>query len=82
MLAARERIQAGIGGDPVKPRAKRSALEILEAPPCAQISFLHEVLGVVQRTKHAVTVQLDLAAQWFGEPFKRPLSTLGRRLLT
>ena len=82
MLAARERIQGGIGGDPVEPRAKRSALETLEAAPCAQISLLHEVLGVVQRTKHAVAVQFDFAAERFRKPLERFLRTLRGLSLT
>lgn len=82
MLAAGECIQAGVGGDPVEPGAKRSSLERVEAAPGAQIGFLHEVLGVVQGAKHAITMQFDLAAERLGEPFKPLLCGLRPLLLT
>jgi len=82
VLTAGECIEAGIGGDPVEPGAKRSSLESVEAAPGAQISFLHEVLGIVQGAKHAITMQFDLAAERFGKPFKHLSCGLRRLLLS
>jgi hypothetical protein len=76
VLAAFKRIEAGVGGDAVKPGAKRSALigaagiEAREGAPGTQIGFLHGVFGFVQGAHHAVTMQFDFAAERFGEPFK------------
>jgi hypothetical protein len=81
VLAAGERIEAGVGGDPVEPCAKRSTLEAVEAAPGAQIGLLHQVLGFVQGAKHAVTMQFEFAAERFGEPFKRLVCTLRGLLL-
>jgi len=73
MLAAFERIQACVGSDFVKPGAHRSSVETRKAAPCAQIGFLHQIFGFVQRAKHPIAMQPDLAAEWFGEPFELPV---------
>jgi hypothetical protein len=70
MLATGERVQAGVRGDAVEPRTKVPAVESIEATPRAQIGLLHEILGIVQGAKHAVTMQFDFAPEWFGEPFE------------
>ena len=71
VLAAGERIKAGVRSDPVEPCAKRSVpLEAVEVAPGAQIGLLHGVLGFVQGAKHAVAMQFEFAAELFGEPFK------------
>jgi len=76
VLAAGEGIEAGIRGDLVQPRAKRSAfLEAAEATPGAQIGLLHEIFGFVHRTKHAVTMQFEFAAEGLGEPLKHLVCT-------
>ena len=44
----RDRVQAGIGGDPVEPGAKRTAtLELLQPAPCPQEGVLQRVVCVV-----------------------------------
>ncbi len=74
MLAACERIEAGVGGNPVEPCAKRAAsVEAAEAAPGAQIGLLHGILGFVQGAKHAVAMHFELAAEGFGHLFKRPV---------
>src|SRR5678815_5844408 len=40
-LAACDCVEAGVGGDLVEPRAHRSAVELVEAAPRAQIALLH-----------------------------------------
>ena len=73
-LARRQRIEAGVGRNPVKPRAERAPLPSVEGPPCTHVSVLHRVLRVVQRTEHAVAVDLDLAPQRRGERFELGLA--------
>jgi hypothetical protein len=76
VLAAFERIEAGVGGDLVEPGAKRSALigaaalEARKAAPGTQIGLLHKVVGFVKRTQHPVTVQFDFPAERFGQPLE------------
>jgi hypothetical protein len=55
-------------------------LETIEAAASAQIGLPHEVLGFVQGTKHAVTMQFEFAAIWFGKLCKR-LAWTRRRLV-
>src|SRR5580700_10085941 len=87
MFAAGERVQARVGRNAVEPGAKRSApveaveLEAVEAPPRAQIGLLNGVLGFVQGAKHAVTMQVELAAERFGEQFRRLARSLQGWLL-
>lgn len=73
MLAAFEGIEASVGGDAVKPGAKRSALivaaglEARETAPGTQPDFLHGVFSFVQGAQHAVAMQCDFAAEGFGK---------------
>jgi hypothetical protein len=68
---AGERIEAGVGGNPIKPCAKRSLLEAIEAAPGAQECLLRYVLGLVQGAEHAIAMQFDVAAVRFSAPFER-----------
>jgi hypothetical protein len=55
-------VQAPVGGDPIKPRAERSAsLESSDALPCGQQRFLHRVLRVLEGPEYAVAVHQQLA---------------------
>jgi hypothetical protein len=57
-----ERVEAGVGRDPVEPGPKRRApLEAFAVAPRAQVSLLEQVLGVLERAEHAVAVHLELA---------------------
>ena len=61
-LAAVQRGEAGVGGDPVEPGAQRGpALEAVVGAPGAQVGLLHQVLGVVHRAEHPVAVRQQLA---------------------
>src|ERR1700676_2625661 len=59
VLAAFERVEAGVGGDTVKPGSKRSALigtgslEARETAPGTQIGLLHGIFGFLERAEHA-----------------------------
>ena len=69
-----ECVEAGVGGDPVQPGAQgRPALELLEVPPRPQEGLLDEVLGLVDRTEHAVAVHPQLAAVALDEARERRL---------
>ena len=58
-----DRIQAGVRGDRVEPRAQRAAaLELAERAPGAQQRVLERVLGVVHRPEHPVAVRVQLPA--------------------
>jgi hypothetical protein len=57
-----DRIEAGVGGDPVEPGPqRRAALEPGEVAPGAQERLLHQVLGVLDRAEHPVAVHPQLA---------------------
>ena len=63
-LAALQRRQAGVGGDPVQPGPhRRLALESVVRPPGAQVGLLNQVLGVVQGPGHPVAVRQQLAPE-------------------
>ncbi len=58
-----ERVQAGVGRDPVQPRAQRRAARVgLARAPRAQERLLREVLGLLEGAEHPVAVDLQLAA--------------------
>ena len=60
---ARDRVEAGVGGDLVEPGANRAAaLELRQAAPGPQLRLLERVLGVVDRAEHAVAVRVQLAS--------------------
>src|SRR6516165_11706630 len=60
-LAVAERVQAAIGGDPVQPGPERGALlEAGQPVPCRQQRLLQYFLGVVERPKDSVAVQMQL----------------------
>jgi hypothetical protein len=63
-------VEARVRGDPVQPRAERPpplAAEPRPRPPGARERFLREVLGVLERSHHAIAVRLQLAAVAFEE---------------
>jgi len=63
-----QRVQAGVGGDPVQPRARaRALLERLAPPPRAQEHLLDVLLGQVHRAEHPVAVHQQLPAVPPGE---------------
>ena len=69
--SARDRVQAGVGCDPVEPRARcASAFEPVQAAPGAQQRVLKRVLGIVQRAEHPVAVGLKGRAVGFDEPLE------------
>jgi hypothetical protein len=77
-LATLEQVQACIGSDTMQPRTKRCALvEGLEAAPGLQRCLLDCVLGIVERTKHAVAEDENLARLRLDQPAKRILVTQG-----
>jgi hypothetical protein len=58
-----ERVEAGVGGDPVQPRAhRRACLERRARSPRAQHRLLDDVLGLLERAEHPVAVDVKLAA--------------------
>ena len=76
-----QRVQAGVGGDPVQPGARaRSAREAFPAAPGAQEHFLDVILGLVEGPEHPVAVHVQLAPVPGGpgrrsrpRPFRAPL---------
>src|SRR4030095_456713 len=76
--------------DAIQPGAdRRPLLEAGEAEPGRQQSLLHRVLGVLQRTEHAVAVQLQLAPVGLDQRRKRlsvalprPMEQIRRHLAT
>jgi hypothetical protein len=57
-----QRGQAGVGGDAVQPGAHgRLSLEAVVCLPGAQQGFLHQVLGIVQRSRHPIAVREQFA---------------------
>ena len=68
LRAAGDRVQAGVGRDPVQPRARRAAaLEAVEPAPRTQQRVLQRVLGVLDGAEHPVAVRLQLAAMRLDE---------------
>src|SRR5688500_10823441 len=78
--AAFEVGEADVGGDAVEPGAdRRPALEGVVRLPGAQERLLHEVLGLVGRSGHAVAVGEQLPAVGVGHRLEvRRLLALGR----
>src|SRR5262249_43460163 len=77
MLSAREHVEAHVRGDPVEPPAKRTvSVETFEATPGAQVGFLHCVVSLMKRGKHAIAVHLEFAPAWLRKQFKRPTRAL------
>jgi hypothetical protein len=69
-----EEVQAGVGGDPIEPRAKRRAtLEALALAPGAQEGLLHQVLRILERAEHAVAMHLQFAPVALDQRAKRRL---------
>jgi hypothetical protein len=57
-----QRVQAGVGGDPVQPGPNaRLALEALPCAPGPQQDLLHVVFGLVEGPEHPVAVHVQLA---------------------
>jgi hypothetical protein len=70
----RDRVQAGVGSDPVEPRSQRaSALHAGETLPGPQECVLEGILGVVKRAQHPVAVGLELPLVRLDEVAKRVL---------
>ena len=61
LLAAVERVDADVRGDPVQPRAQAVALEAVEGAPGAQHRVLDGVLGLERRAEHPVAIGGQLA---------------------
>jgi hypothetical protein len=60
--AAPQRVEAGVGDDPVEPRPGVGAgLEAVAPPPRAQERLLHRVLGLLEGPEHPVAVHVQLA---------------------
>src|SRR5262249_19206399 len=75
-----KRVEALVGGDPVEPCAHRGALlETGEAAPGGEQRVLQCVLGVLERSEHAVTVRVELAPMRIGQLPER-LAVSGTRL--
>ena len=67
--APRQSVQAGIGGDPVQPRAeRRPALEARALSPRTEERLLGEVLRLLERAEHPVAVDLELWSVALDEP--------------
>ena len=61
-LVARQKIEAGVRGDAVQPRAEAcSALEGLTLLPRPQKRLLNQILGVLERRHHSVALHVELA---------------------
>src|SRR5262249_2045958 len=57
-----EEVKTRVGGDPIQPGTEcRATLETLALAPGAQEGLLHQVLRILERTEHAVTVHLQFA---------------------
>ena len=68
MAAPLDRGQAHIGCDPIQPSPhRRPALEPLIRPPRPQERLLDQVLGLIHRTHHPVTVSQQLTAEPAGQ---------------
>ena len=60
---ALDRVQGGVGRDPVEPGAQRAAaLELGQSAPGANQRFLERVLGVLDGAQHPVAVGVELGA--------------------
>ena len=71
-----EGIQAGVGGDAVQPGPqRRPALEAADVPPRPQERLLHQVLGLLDRTDHAIAMHPQLTAVTLDHPGERRLVT-------
>ena len=67
-------VKASVGGYPIEPAAEgSSSFEVVEPAPSANQRLLNEVLGVVERAKHPVAMELELPAVRLGEPLERIL---------
>ena len=72
--ALRDRVEAGVGGDPVEPGAQgAAALEPRQAAPGPQERLLERVLGIVHRSQHPVAVRVKLAVAGADQPLERGL---------
>ena len=64
--------QAGVGRDPVQPRAERaSPFEPGKAAPGPKQGLLQRVFGVGVRAEHPVAMRLQLALERTDEPAER-----------
>ena len=69
-----QRVDAGVGGDPVQPRTEvLTTVEVLAAVPRPQERLLDDVLGIVERRQHPVAVHVQLPAVAGREPSERRL---------
>ena len=75
-----DRVERGVGGDPVEPGAQRAAaLELGEPPPGADQRLLERILGVLHRAQHPVAVGVELGAVGLDQPRdRRPRCPPGR----
>src|SRR5438067_1347519 len=72
--SARDRGEADIGGDGVKPGAElRARLVAVGAFPGAQHRLLERVVGVVERAEHPVAVEMERSPLWLDQERKRLL---------
>lgn len=80
LLSRREGGQAHVGGNSVQPIPNRGAtVEVFQAAPRAQKGFLDQVLGVVERPEHLITVKQQLPSMGLGQALKRvAVTALGR----
>ena len=69
-----DQAQAGVGGDPVQPRAQRAAaFEPRQPAPGAQQRFLERILRVGHRAEHPIAVSVELAPVGRDEALERRL---------
>src|ERR1700677_3981672 len=74
-----QRVEAGVGSDPVQPGAHRGpGLELAVATPGTQVRLLHQVLGVMHRAEHAIAVRQQFPPERLGIP--RDLLVAPRKL--
>src|SRR5262249_8274571 len=78
---SRNRVQAGVGCDPVEPPVNgTSTVETRQSPPGMKERVLKRVLGVVTRAEHAVAVCEQPTSVRFDEVPKRLLVAVMGRL--
>src|SRR5262249_13955390 len=55
-------VEAGVGRNLVQPGPRRLArLELIEPLPCSRQALLRDVLGILQRSEHPITMEGDRA---------------------
>ena len=65
--ATRDEVEAGVRRDAVEPAPQqRPSLELSPTAPRSQEGLLHDLLGFVERSEHAVAVDMQLAPEPLG----------------